>query len=235
MKKKKSNSFDGVLGFGNDKQEKFTINGTLDVHFRNLFNGFEAINIFWQRNPDSGQNFDLKVDVPYVLGSNVGLNIQTNIYKQDSTYANFKFRPSVYYHLSNRQKLGLRGNFETSTVANPLFLEGKDYNKTGLGLWYDFTEPTEIELFRYRSRIVAEASYLSVYYQSDDLSAHQNYFYMMAERNFPLSGNHYVNLRGESALLQSQIPLSSNELLRLGGWNSLRGFNESSLSSFYLI
>jgi hemolysin activation/secretion protein len=41
-------------------------------------------------------------------------------------------------------------------------------------------------------------------------------------------------LRGESALLQSQIPLSSNELLRLGGWNSLRGFNESSLlSNFY--
>ena len=234
LKKKKSNSFDGVLGFGNDKQEKFTINGTLDVQFRNLFNGFEAINIFWQRNPDSGQNFDLKVDVPYVLGSNVGLNIQTNIYKQDSTYANFKFRPSVYYHLNNRQKLGLRANLETSTVANPLFVEGKDYNKTGLGLWYDYAEPTEIDLFRYRSRIVAEVSYLSVFYQSEALSVHQNFFHLMAERNFLLSGNHYVNLRGESALLQSQIPLTSNELLRLGGWNSLRGFNENSLSAdFY--
>ncbi|MBS1549783.1 MAG: hypothetical protein JSS94_07960 [Bacteroidetes bacterium] len=234
LRKKKSNSFDGVLGFGNDKSEKFTINGTLDVNFRNLFNGFEAISLFWQRNPDSGQNFDLKVDVPYVLGSNVGINLQTNIYKQDSTYANFKFRPSVYYHLSNRQKLGVRGNLETSTVTQTSFTEGKDYNKTGIGLWYDFTEPTEIELFRHRTRILAEASYMSVFYQADDQTASQKYYFLSAERNLHLTGNHYINLRGESAFLQSQLAFTTNELLRLGGWNSLRGFNESSLlGNFY--
>ncbi len=234
LKKKKSNSFDGVLGFGNDKSEKFTINGTLDVQFRNLFNGFETVNVFWQRNPDSGQNFDLKVDVPFVLGSNVGLNIQTNIYKQDSTFANFKFRPSVYYHLSNRQKLGLRGSLETSTVSNSAFLEGKDFNKSGIGLWYEFTEPTEIELFRHKTHIAAEASYASVFYQADDLSSTQSNYFLSAERNFGLKGNHFINLRGEVAGIKSKLPLSTNELLRLGGWNSFRGFNESSLlSNFY--
>ena len=194
-----------------------------------MFNGFEAIQLYWQRNPDSGQNFDLKVDVPYVLGSNVGLNLQTNIYKQDSTFANFKFRPSVYYHLSNRQKLGLRGNFETSTVTQPLFLEGKDFNKQGVGLWYEYTEPTDIELFRYQSKIAAEVSYISAYYQSDDLRSKQYLTQLYLERNFKLIGNHYLNLRGDFNWLNSSLSLSTNEMLRFGGWNSLRGFNENSL------
>jgi hypothetical protein len=39
--KEKTNTFDGVIGFGNDKTDKFTLNGTLNVNFRNMFNGFE--------------------------------------------------------------------------------------------------------------------------------------------------------------------------------------------------
>ena len=97
--KKKSNSFDGILGFGNDKTDKFTFNGSLNVNFRNMFNSFESINIFWQRNPDKGQTFDLKTDIPYLFGSNVGTNINVNIYRQDSTFANVKLIPAFYLHL----------------------------------------------------------------------------------------------------------------------------------------
>ena len=113
LQKKKANSFDGVIGFGNDKSEKFTFNGSLNVNFRNMFNSFETVNIFWQRNPDKGQTFELKTDIPYLFNSNIGTNINMNIYRQDSTFATVKILPSLYLHLSNRQKLGLRGTFET--------------------------------------------------------------------------------------------------------------------------
>src|SRR5690606_387421 len=106
MQKRKSNSFDGVIGFGNDKSEKFSLNGSLNMNFRNIFNGFETVNIFWQRNPDKAQTFDVKTDIPYLLQSNIGLNLNMNIYRQDSTFATVKFLPSVYLHLSNRQKIG---------------------------------------------------------------------------------------------------------------------------------
>ncbi len=88
LEKKKTNSFDGVIGFGNDKTDKFTLNGTLNVNFRNMFNGFETVNLYWQRNPDKGQNFDLQADIPYLFKSNVGLNMKVNIFRQDSTFAN---------------------------------------------------------------------------------------------------------------------------------------------------
>ncbi|HAI81113.1 MAG TPA: hypothetical protein DCL65_08805, partial [Chryseobacterium sp.] len=75
LQKRKSNSFDGIIGFGNDKTEKFTFNGSLNMNFRNMFNSFETVNIFWQRNPDKGQIFDLKTDIPYLFKSNLGLDL----------------------------------------------------------------------------------------------------------------------------------------------------------------
>lgn len=234
LQKRKSNSFDGIIGFGNDKTEKFTFNGSLNMNFRNMFNSFETVNIFWQRNPDKGQIFDLKTDIPYLFKSNLGLDLNVNIYRQDSTFANVKFIPSLYLHLSNRQKLGLRGTFETSSVMDSLYIQGKDFGKKGIGVWYDFTEPSEIELFMHKTKIRASADYISTLYSKDNTQISQNNFFFYGERNFYISGNHYLNLRAETALINSKNELVANELLRFGGWNSFRGFNENALfADFY--
>lgn len=234
LQKKKVNTFDGIIGFGNDKSDKFTFNGTLNLQFRNMFNGFESIGLFWQRNPDRGQTFDLQTDIPYLFKSNVGTNINVNIFRQDSTFANVKMLPAVYYHISNRQKIGLRGTFETSTVMDSLYVQGKDYTKKGIGLWYDFTEPSEIELFMYRTKLRAEADMMSTHYSKDDIKAAQTRYFLFGERNFHIRGSHYLNLRGETALMSSKNEFTVNELLRFGGWNSMRGFNENSLyADFY--
>lgn len=229
LRKKRSNSFDGVIGFGNDKTNKFTFNGSLNVNFRNMFNRFETVNVFWQRNPDKGQTFDLQADIPYLFKSNVGTNINVNIFRQDSTYATVKFLPSIYLHLSSRQKLGLRGRFETSAIIDTLYTQGKDFTKQGIGVWYEFTEPSEVGLFLYKTRIRGEADYISTNYNKENTTVTQNNFLFSAERNFHISGNNYLNLRGETALLNSKNEFAANELLRFGGWNSFRGFNENSL------
>lgn len=229
LQKKKSNSFDGVIGFGNDKAEKFTFNGSLNLNFRNMFNGFEMVNIFWQRNPDKGQTFDLQTDIPYLFKSNIGGNFKVNIFRQDSTYANVKFTPALYLHLRNNQKVGVRGTFETSSVIDSLYIQGKDYDKQGIGVWYDYTEPTEIELFQYKTRLRLEADYIKTNYSKDEITANQTQYFISGERNFHISGNNYLNIKAETALLNSKNDFAVNELLRFGGWNSFRGFNEKSL------
>lgn len=232
--KKKSNSFDGVIGFGNDKTEKFTFNGSLNLNFRNMFNGFETVNIFWQRNPDKGQTFDLQTDIPYLFKSNIGGNFKVNIFRQDSTYANVKLTPSFYLHLNSKQKIGLRGTFESSTVLDSLYFQGRDYNKKGVGLWYDYSEPSAVELFLHKTRIRAEADYITTNYTAEDITANQTNFFISGERNFHIKGNNYLKLRAESALLNSKNNFAINELLRFGGWNSFRGFNEYALyADFY--
>ena len=160
MQKKKTNTFDGMIGFGNDKSEKFTVNGTLNVQLKNMFNSFESIGVYWQRNPDKGQTFDMQTDIPYTFGSNVGLNVNVNIFRQDSTFANVKLLPAIYYHLSPRQKLGLKGTFESSAILDSLYTGGRDYSKKGIGLWYQYQEGSDIPLFINKSNIRIEADFL---------------------------------------------------------------------------
>ena len=42
LKKKINSTFDGIIGFGNDKTNKFTLNGSLNLNLKNIFNGFET-------------------------------------------------------------------------------------------------------------------------------------------------------------------------------------------------
>ncbi len=234
MQKKKTNTFDGMIGFGNDKSDKFSINGTLNVALRNMFNGFESIALYWQRNPDRGQTFDLQTDVPYAFKSNVGVNVNVNIFRQDSTFATVKFRPSLYYHLSGKQKIGLRGTFETSAVLDSLYTQAVDFSKKGVGMWYQYQSGSDVPLFLYQTNIKVEADFLSTTYDKSLFKASQIRYFLSGEHNFHLVGNHYLNIRAESAMLSSKNELSVNELFRFGGWNSFRGFNEQSLiSDFY--
>jgi len=235
LNKRKTSTFDGVIGFGNDQTDKFQLNGTLNVSLENMFNGFEKIALYWQRNPDKGQTFDLETDIPYLFNSNVGFNGKVNIYRQDTLYANVKFQPSLYYNFSLRQKIGIRANLEVSSVLADDYLSAQDYNKKGIGIWYEFTQPSEIELFVNKRKLRLEADVLKTNYQNDKpSSANQTAYFLFVENNFHLAGNHFINLKGESALIHSESSFLENELLRFGGWNSLRGFNEKSLiADFY--
>lgn len=228
LQKKKSNSFDGVLGFGNNSSEKISLNGNINFNFQNVFNGFERINIFWQRNPNKAQNFDLQVDIPYVLKSNIGTNFQVNIYRQDSTFANVKLFPSVYYHLSHKQKLGFRGHFEMSSTLNENTI-AKNFSRKGMGVWYHFTQTSNTELMLHKTKIKTEVDAFTATYDTEEKKHFQWRYFVFAEHNFHLLGNHFLNVKGEAMAVKSSNHLSVNEQLRFGGWDSLRGFSEQSL------
>lgn len=234
LQKKKANVFDGIIGFGNDASDKFAFNGTLNLMFQNIFNGFESLHLYWQRGADKGQNFDLKLRVPYVFKSNIGADIQLNIYRQDTNFANVKAQPSVFYNLSERQKLGLRGNVEVSSVLDKNITLAKDFSRNGLGFWYEYSQPSDIEIFINDLKVRAEADYLTTHYDEENVKYSSTRFFGYGEKNFHIIGNHYLNMKAETAIFNTKSEISVNELFRIGGWNSLRGFNENSiLANFY--
>lgn len=237
LQKKKASTFDGILGFGNDRTEKLTFNGNLNLNFRNIFNSFEAIDIAWQRSPEKSQTFDLQADIPYLFRSNLGIGVRTNIFRQDSVYANFKFLPTLYYHLSSRQKLGLRGYVENSSVTEGMSGANQGFLKRGAGLWYEWQRPASSPLFLYNTKIRLEGDFISVSYEEQQSATQQMQYYVFAEHNLRVRGHHWLNLKGESSLLSGGGTKYSNELLRFGGWNSMRGFNENALLAdfFYYV
>lgn len=234
LQKKKANVFDGIIGFGNDTSDKFAFNGTLNLMFQNIFNGFESLHLYWQKGADKGQNFDFKMRIPYIFKSNIGTDIQLNIYRQDTDFANVKAQPSVFYNLSEKQKLGLRGNIEVSSVLDKNSTLAKDFSRKGIGFWYEYSKPSDIELFANDLKIKAEADYLITFYDNENINASSTRFLGYGEKNFQLVGNHYLNTKIKLAIFETKTKISVNELFRIGGWNSLRGFNENSiLANFY--
>lgn len=234
LQKKKTNSFDGILGFGNQQGNKITFNGNINLDLRNVFNGFERILLYWQRNPQAGQNFDLQADVPYLFRTHLGTSVSMNIYRQDSTFANFRFRPALYYQFSEHQKFGVRGSIELSSVLENSIASTQEFTKKGFGIFYQYLLPSEETLLQYQTKINIEADRLNAYYQNSGTAFRQLQYAIFAEHNLPLTGNHYLNLRVQSALLDTDAEVATNELFRIGGYRSLRGFNEESLfTDFY--
>ncbi|WKS94777.1 BamA/TamA family outer membrane protein [Riemerella columbina] len=233
LKKKKANYFDGVLGFGNNDSEKISLTGSLNFNFKNIFNAFETVHFFWQKNPNGGQTFNLETELPYILNSDVGAQFQMNIFRQDSTFANVKIQPSLYYQWQNQHKIGLKGHFELSSALQER-TTAKNFNKKGVGLWYEFEQNSPYELLLYQTKVKAEASALQM--QDMDAEQHfgQQYYEVFGEHNIRLKGRHFLNVKAEMVGISTPEQLSVNEMLRLGGWNSLRGFNENSLlAQFY--
>ncbi|MDY3316802.1 hypothetical protein PG630_05740 [Riemerella anatipestifer] len=227
LQKKKNNSFDGVLGFGNNQSEKLTLNGTLNFSLKNLFNSFETLNLFWQRTPNSGQTFDVGIEIPYLFNSDIGTQLKMSVFRQDSTFAYVKVQPSLYYQWKFKHKIGVRVSFELSSVLSETYNLAREFSRKGVGLWYDYAENSDNELMPYLMKVNAEADMLNTQYT--DGKASQWRYRIFAERNINLKGKHYLNLHLNSARLQTRELLSVNELYRIGGWNSLRGFNEESL------
>jgi hypothetical protein len=131
--------------------------------------------------------------------------------------------------------MGLRGTFETSSIIDTLYVQGKDYNKKGIGIWFEMVEPTDIDLFLYKTKINAGYDYLTTTYTKDNIKSPQNQFYFFGEHNYHINGNHFLNIKAEGAMMDSKIEFSANELYRFGGWNSMRGFNENSRRRFLLL
>lgn len=228
LEKRKVNIFDAMIGFGNDREEKINFSGTVNVQLRNVFNSFESLGLYWQRSPDKAQTFTAGFTFPYLFGSNMGTETTLNIFRQDTLFSNIKFEPGLFYNLGLRQKLGLKGTLELSSSTQEQTTTLQNYSKKGIGIFYDWLQPAEEEILGARTLLHAEAGYLANLYE-DNTSAKQYRFYGRGEKNLRLRGAHYLNLRAEGGWLESNLPITLNELFRIGGWNSLRGFNENSI------
>ena len=231
IEKKKGHIFDGMIGFTNDQKERLSFSGTAHLQFNNLFNHFESIGIYWQRTPEKSQTFDLNFQFPYILGTNVGADIRLNIFRQYEDFANIKLYPTLFYHISNWQKIGLKAGLEISSHLNDPITPIDDFSKKGIGLSYSFIQPTDFLLLQHKTNLYFEGQYFNNYYENKDLNAHQIKLHAKAERNFHLKGNHWLYAHIEAEWLHSDQEVSYNEMYRLGGWNSFRGFNENILAA----
>jgi len=242
--KVKSNFFDGILGFGNDKEGKFSLNGNVKIELNNNFNGMESIKLNWIATADESTSLDLNVQVPYLLNTAVGTETQLNIFKRDSTYVNTKIEERLFYQITINSNLGLNLSYENSN-----FVQGKypelaamydDYSKTGYGLSYQLFQPALNPLMEGKTRIFMIGKTLNRKNSEKnpdsgeftDIKTNQYEIGLNTYYIFGWNEKHFLKTRLEAYGLFGKAEFfTQNELYRIGGFNSVRGFNEESISA----
>src|SRR5690606_8995127 len=155
VKKVKSNLFDGVLGFGNNEEGEFQLNGNVKIELNNNFNGMERVRLNWIATPDKSTSLDLDVRVPYLFRSAVGTQTNFNMYRKDSVFVSTKIEERIFYQLNLNSSLGLNFSYENSNFVlddNPeLAMLYDDYSKSGYGLSYEYVQPSSNPLMEGKS------------------------------------------------------------------------------------
>jgi hypothetical protein len=237
LAKRKTNTFDGYLGFNNTENKKTTINGYLDVTLQNALRSGEQLSIYWRNDGNNQKIFNAKIDLPYLFNSPVGLKAGINIFKQDSTFQNTKTEINLGYliTINKRFYIGYRST-ESSNIQNSINPKLSDYNNSFLTTNFEYTKSD------YTNKISPIKSYLELNFgtgkrtttEITNAKAEKQYlanFNIM--NNFYFDKKNYINIKSQNYFLKSNSYLT-NELFRFGGINSIRGFSENSLQANFM-
>lgn len=248
--KRNANQFSGIVGIvpNNDKDADFLITGDIRLRLQNLLKRGELLNVQWQRLQTATQNLKVEIMYPYLLNTPIGLEGKFNFYRIDTSFYTIQLNVAALYMLRGNDHLKLFYSYNTtrkildengvSTIGG---INNIDVNYYGVGLQLERTD------FRlnprkgwnaYFSGAIGTKNFLSspatdTVNVSDttntnnqlqmQFTTHVEYYIPFAKRftlKFATRGGYIFNNN-----------LYSNDLLRIGGLNTLRGFDEESIYS----
>lgn len=227
LEKLKSNSFDGYLGFSNSNTKKLALNGYIDLNLNNALNSGENISLKWRNDANSQRTLNVSTEIPYLFKSPVGIKVQLNIFKQDTTFQNSRFSIDALYNLNFKSKIYIGySNTESSDINNINNSLLNDYESKYFNASFEFRQDIQDSFFDEKTLFsfnVGSGKRISNLFTNNQItiSTKLNHLFTLNERNFIFVSN-------QNFLLLSNQFLT-NELFRFGGIKSIRGFNENSL------
>ncbi|GLB48826.1 BamA/TamA family outer membrane protein [Neptunitalea lumnitzerae] len=235
LTKTNSNYFDGYIGFNTDEEtNKLKFNGTVNLQLNNNLNYGEEINIYWKNNGEEQSTFNLTGKAPYLFNTPISITTNLSIIRQDSTYANTFLKLSPSYTINSKHSLGLTYQNNTSTGTRSAEINNiEDYTTTLYGITYNFTDNQNQHPFLQTkgfNTTIATGTRTLDNNQTPQTTIEFEGFYQ-----FNITQNSKIYTKNTTRSLFSNNYLINEQYL-FGGINSIRGFEENSLSgNFYTI
>ena len=231
LEKVKNNSFDGFIGFAtNEENEKLEINGYMDIRLHNTLNYGEKINVNYRSTNDNDRFLKTNITTPYIFNTALGLELDLNLTKKDSTYIKDEQSVGLNFLIKNKHNL----SFHLSTLNSTSSLETtneliKDYKSNFKKIKYDFKKVNiNNKLIPVKFLTSIE---LSTGKRKDNLETKtQNRYFIKTFNNFNITKSSSIYLNLEAYGLNSSN-YYLNEMLLFGGINSIRGFEENSIAT----
>lgn len=234
LKKNNRNSFDGLVNFTSSESGAIQFNGYLDLKLKNVLNKGENFQVLWNRNGDERQEFLIGIEIPYTFNSKVSPELGFSIYKQDSTFLNTKFDSKLNYKINKVSNLSLTYSSEDSeklTNSGGVDIEKFDNNFIGVA---------------YQIRILNNDFFNNdkfLLHISPSIGKRKNDTNSQNQIKITSTGSYLLNISKRNFLfLKNQIGILSsanyiqNELFRIGGNTTIRGFDQQNIfTKNYLI
>ena len=223
-----TSSFDGLVNFSSKENGKgLLLNGNLDLKLNNTFNTGEKFEIIWNKVSDEKTDFKINSYVPYILNSKFSTTLEFYLYRQDSTFINTNFELKTDYSINQKSHASILYSSENSNYL--LNISNNDlasYSNYFIGLGYELKKSSTSNLYKYKNGLNLNLTIGKR--KTDRESINQLKFHFSAFANVQINNRGYLNIKNESGLLTSKNYLL-NELFRIGGANSIRGYNEQSI------
>jgi hypothetical protein len=238
LEKRKSNTFDGFIGFNNNDNKKITFNGYLNVTLENTLQVGEQFSLYWKTDGNKQRTFKASLELPYLFKSPIGVKGELTIFKQDSTFQNTKTEIDISYFLNydTRFYLGYQSTISSDIQnTNDSFIS--DYKNSYLTSELSYSKSDDhSSLFLNKSKLNIKTGIgkrETNDKNNNTITNPQFYIDLSAMHTFYLNGKNSINIRSQNHYLKSTNYIT-NELLRFGGINSIRGFTENSLQANFM-
>jgi outer membrane protein assembly factor BamA len=246
LDKRNANQFSGFVGLvpQNDVDGGFLITGDVLLRLQNLLKRGELADIQWQRLQTGTQNLNIQLYYPFLFNLPLGIDGKLNFFRVDTSFFNVNLQAGLVYLLKGTDYVKFFYQYQTSRKILP---ESGQSTIAGLG-------NTDINMFgisnqieRLDYRINPRKGYTlrsevglgnkSIFLTPGDTveaidSASTNLLQLQltaqAETYIPFLKRFAVKLGARGGWIYNQ-QLFRNELFRLGGLRTLRGFDDESL------
>jgi outer membrane protein assembly factor BamA len=249
LEKKPASRFDGIVGLlPNNQTGSLLFTGDVLLKLHNSFNRGELLEINWRRLQVATQDLKTRFVYPFLLKSPFGADLTFKLYKKDSTFLEVNPNIGVQYQLTGGNYFKVFFNRRSMVLLSTNHLKYltilPDYADIattlyGIGLKLERLDsplnPRKGYLLQgatsagnrtiKKNQKLNESIYKDVQLQSVQyMSEVEGMIY------FPVRNRSTLKMANQSAWIKTPT-LFTNDLYRIGGLKTLRGFDEESIAA----
>ncbi len=235
--------------------KKYSLTGEAGFEILNSLKSGEKIFLKYEKLIENSPKLKLGVDFPYVKFIPFGLAADFHLYRFGEQYIDLSSQWILSYPWSLLQLTGLSLTYLTSTLLNPDSLtllrtrrlpSQLDYTYLAAGLRHEFNnvdyKPNPSRGWSVLIDVKAgtktfKENTILLSYESDQVHVQQQYdslnqnneqavYAVQASKYFNLKTRHVLKIALSANGLLTSGKILDNELIRVGGYKSLRGFDE---------
>lgn len=253
LDKQGASKFTGIVGVLPDPTGKVVITGDVKLNLKNLLGAGDEVRLNWQRLQTSTQDLQVQANYPYLFKSPLGFNYELNLYRRDSSFINVKNEIGTSLLLRGNNSLrafysvDLSNKLQTATLSSTEEVEFLSTRINAYGLAIQFRKldyrlnPRKGVDFYLKgsvgSKKVVDSDSISaeVSDQNDINNSIQLRFESNLSGYIPIGKGFAVHINNQTGVVENET-LFTNELFRIGGLKTVRGFDEQAIfASFYSI